>query len=96
MALQQERAKTQRNKSRPQSDWITSSFVQITEKRTKRKSPYLESELWERDELLIVIKYKPYKRNKAALSLLWALDARNHEVTLLIVDKTMVAAVKGQ
>jgi len=56
----------------PQTDWITPSFIQITEKRTKRISPYLESELWERDELLTVIKYEPYKRNKAALSLLWA------------------------
>jgi integrase/recombinase XerD len=81
MALQQERARTQRNRSRPQSDWITPSFVQITQKRTKCKSPYLDSELWEHDELLIVIKYKLYKRNKAALSLLWDLDARNHEVT---------------
>lgn len=30
----------------PQSDWITPSFIQIAEKRTKRISPYLESELW--------------------------------------------------
>jgi integrase/recombinase XerD len=67
----------------PQSDWITPSFIQITERRSKRISPYLESELWERDELLTIIKYEPYKRNKAALSLLWDLDARNHEVTLL-------------
>jgi hypothetical protein len=28
-----------------QSDWITPSFIQITEKRIKRISPYLESEL---------------------------------------------------
>jgi hypothetical protein len=67
----------------PQSDWKTPSFIQITEKRTKRISPYLETELWERDEILTIIKYEPYKRNKAALSLLWDLDARNHEVTLL-------------
>src|SRR3982750_1834107 len=66
----------------PQSDWITPSFIQITEKRTKRISPYLETELWERDEVLTIIKYEPYKRNKAALSLLWDLDARNHEVTM--------------
>jgi integrase/recombinase XerD len=65
------------------SDWITPVFAQIKEKRTKRISPYLESELWERDEILTIIKYEPYKRNKAALSLLWDLDARNHEVTLL-------------
>jgi hypothetical protein len=67
----------------PNSDWIMPAFVQIKEKRTKRLSPYLESELWERDDILTIIKYEPYKRNKAALSLLWDLDARNHEVTLL-------------
>jgi hypothetical protein len=39
--------------------------------------------LWERDELLSIIKYEPYKRNKAALALFWDLDARSHEVTLL-------------
>jgi integrase/recombinase XerD len=67
----------------PTSDWTTPGFSQIKEKRTKRISPYLETELWERDEVLSIIKYEPYKRNKAALSLLWDLDARNHEVTLL-------------
>ncbi len=64
-------------------EWSTPSFVKIQEKRTKRISPYLETELWERDEILSIIKYEKYKRNKAALSLLWDLDARNHEVTLL-------------
>ena len=63
--------------------WITPSFINIKKRKTKRLSPYSETEIWERDELLAVIKYEPYKRNKAALSLLWDLDARNHEVTLL-------------
>ncbi|MGB8936695.1 MAG: hypothetical protein WCC17_16500 [Candidatus Nitrosopolaris sp.] len=54
----------------PTSDWITPSFVQIKEKTTKHISPYLETELWERDEILSIIKYGPYKRNKAALTLL--------------------------
>ena len=67
----------------PKSEWSTPSFVKIHEKRTKRISPYLETELWERDEILSIIKYEKYKRNKVALSLLWDLDARNHEVTLL-------------
>ena len=80
----------------PQSDWITPSFIQITEKRTKRISPYLESELWERDELLAVIKYEPYKRNKAALSLLWDLDARNHEVTLLKIKHIRLKEKYGE
>ncbi len=69
----------------PTSDWVTPSFARIKEKRTNRLSPYLETELWERDEILSIIKYEPYKRNKAALSLLWDLNARNHEITLLKV-----------
>ena len=43
----------------------------------------METELWELEELLLAIKYEPFKRNKAALALFWDLDARNHEVTLL-------------
>jgi hypothetical protein len=80
----------------PQSDWISPSFIQITEKRTKRISPYLESELWERDEFLTIIKYEPYKRNKAALSLLWDLDARNHEVTLLKIKHLRLKEKYGE
>ena len=80
----------------PQSDWITPSFIQITEKRTKRISPYLESELWERDEILTIIKYEPYKRNKAALALLWDLDARNHEVTLLRIKHIRLKEKYGE
>jgi integrase/recombinase XerD len=80
----------------PQSDWITPSFIRITEKRTKRISPYLESELWDRDELLTVIKYEPYKRNKAALSLLWDLDARNHEVSLLKIKHIRLKEKYGE
>ena len=80
----------------PQSDWITPSFIQITEKRTKRISPYLESELWERDEILTIIKYEPYKRNKADLSLLWDLDARNHEVTLLKIKHIRLKEKYGE
>ncbi|MGA9168672.1 MAG: hypothetical protein WBZ20_00820 [Nitrososphaeraceae archaeon] len=43
----------------------------------------METELWEREELLCILKYEPSKRNKAALALFWDLNARNHEVTLL-------------
>src|SRR6266571_2606113 len=66
-----------------QSDWETPAFARIKVKKTKRVSPYSETELWDRDEILFVLKYEPYKRNKAALSLFWDLDARNHEITLL-------------
>jgi hypothetical protein len=46
-----------------QQDWETPTFTRIREKRSKRISPYLETELWERDELFSTIKYEPYKRN---------------------------------
>jgi len=66
-----------------QSEWTTPNFAKIKEKKTKRLGPYSEAELWEREEILSIIKYEPYKRNKAALTLFWDLDARNHEVTML-------------
>ncbi|MGE5683720.1 MAG: hypothetical protein ACM3ZS_01085 [Nitrososphaerota archaeon] len=34
------------------SDWETPGFVSIKKKKSKRISPYLESELWEKQELL--------------------------------------------
>ena len=67
----------------PFSDWETPDFVKIKNKKTKRISPYLENELWEKDDLLAIIKYESYKRNKAILALLWDLDARPHELILL-------------
>ena len=36
-----------------------------SEKRKQRLSPYSETELWDRDEILSIVKYEPYKRNKA-------------------------------
>src|SRR5215472_3731606 len=65
------------------SDWKTPDFVQIKEKKSKRRSPYSENNIWDRDELLTIIKYEPEIRNKAILALLWDLDARNHEITSL-------------
>lgn len=64
-------------------EWKTPEFLKIRERRAVRLSPYTETEIWERDEVLFVIKYEPSKRNKAVLALLWDLDARNHEVTRL-------------
>ncbi len=44
------------------SDWQTPDFVRIKKKISKRISPYLENELWEKEDLLTAIKYEPYKR----------------------------------
>ena len=62
------------------SDWKTPDFVQIKEKKSKRRSPYSENDIWDRDELLTIVKYEPIIRNKVALMLFWDLDARNHEL----------------
>lgn len=59
-------------------DWITPDFVKIKNKLTKRVSPYLDTELWDREEISLIIKYEEFKRNKAALAFMWDLDARNH------------------
>ncbi len=72
-------------------DWFTPNFIKIKQKQTKRLSPYSETEIWERDELLTIIGdelltiigYEPVQRNKAVISLMWDIDARPHEITLL-------------
>jgi hypothetical protein len=77
-------------------EWITPSFLKIKEKRTKRISPYLETELWEKEDVLLITKYELYKRNKAVLTLLWDLDARNHEVTLLKIKHIRLREKYGE
>ena len=56
----------------------------------------METELWDRDEVLLVIKYEQFKCNKAALSLFWDLDARNHEVTLLKIKHIRLREKYGE
>jgi site-specific recombinase XerD len=38
------------------NNWSTPDFVKIKQKPSKRVSPYLETEIWERDELLTIVK----------------------------------------
>jgi integrase/recombinase XerD len=76
--------------------WDTPPFINIKMKRTKRLSPYLETEIWDKDELATIIKFEPYKRNKAVLSLLWDLDARPHEITLLKIKHIRLKEKYGE
>ena len=77
-------------------DWVTPDFVKIKNKLTKRISPYSESELWDREELALIIKYEQFKRNKAAIALMWDLDARNHEITLLKIKHIRLKEKYGE
>jgi integrase/recombinase XerD len=78
------------------NNWITPDFVNINKKKTKRLSPYNESEIWDRDELLSIIKYEPYKRNKAILTLLWDFNARPHEITLMRIKNLRLREKYGE
>lgn len=76
--------------------WITPEFLKIKNKKTKRISPYLESELWDRDDLALVIKYEQFKRNKAAIALMWDLDARPHEIAMLKIKHIRLKEKYGE
>lgn len=78
------------------SEWKTPEFVQIKHKKTKRISPYSESDLWDKDDVLFVTRYEPYRRNKAVLALLWDLDARPHEITLLKIKHISIRDRYGE
>lgn len=78
------------------SDWVTPTFLKIKEKKSKRISPYLESEIWDKDDFQTIIKYESLKRNKAALSLLWDLDARPHEISNLKIKHIKLKEKYGE
>jgi len=86
-----------RDNNTPMEEWKTPDFLQtLKPKKTKRLSPYSETEIWEKDEFLSIIKYEPYKRNKAALALMWDLNARNHELTLLRIKNIRLKEKYGE
>src|ERR687897_1751186 len=76
--------------------WETPAFLRIKNKKTKRISPYVETEIWDKDELLSILKYEPFKRNKAAITLMWDLDARPHEITLLKIKHVRLRDKYGE
>ena len=78
------------------NDWATPDFVNINKKKTKRLSPYNESEIWDREELLSIVKYEPYKRNKVILTLLWDFNARPHEITLMRIKNLRLREKYGE
>jgi integrase/recombinase XerD len=78
------------------SNWITPDFVNIHKKKTKRLSPYNECDIWEKEELISIIKYEAYKRNKAILSLLWDFNARPHEITLMRIKNLRLREKYGE
>jgi site-specific recombinase XerD len=75
---------TNRDKSEDE-DWETPAFLKIKTKKPLRDSPYGVNDIWELDDVLTIVGYEPELRNQAIITLLWDLDARNHEITALRV-----------
>jgi integrase/recombinase XerD len=71
------------NKDKPDEYWETPAFMKIKTKKPLRDSPYDISDIWKLDELLTIVEYEPELRDKAIITLLWDLGARNHEITAL-------------
>ena len=46
--------------------------------------------------MLTIVKYEPFVRNKAALTLFWDLDARNHEITMLKIKNIRLKEKYGE
>ena len=87
---------SQNNIEVTESEWLTPDFFKIKSKKSRRLSPYSETEIWDRGEILLVAKYDQYKRNKAILTLMWDLDARNHEITLLKIKDIRLREQYGE
>ena len=52
----------------PVSEWETPTFARIRHKKTKRLSPYSETEIWDLDELLSILPYERQKQIQPRLS----------------------------
>jgi len=57
--------------------------MRIKHKKPLRDSPYDNNDIWRREDVLTIVEYEPELRNQAIITLLWDLDARNHEITAL-------------
>lgn len=77
-------------------DWQTPEIVRIKSRKSKRLSPYSDSDIWELEELKTLIKYEPYLRNRAAIALMWDLNGRNHEITMLRIKNIRLKERYGE
>ncbi|MGB8936679.1 MAG: hypothetical protein WCC17_16420, partial [Candidatus Nitrosopolaris sp.] len=84
------------NKDKPDEDWETPPFLKIKTKKPLRASPYGINDIWELDDVLTIVSYEPELRNQAIITLLWDLDARNHEVTALRIKDIVLDEQYGE
>ncbi len=84
------------NRDKSEDDWETPPFLKIKSKKPLRDSPYGVSDIWELDDVLTIVSYEPELRNQAIVTLLWDLDARNHEITALRIRDIILDEQYGE
>jgi integrase/recombinase XerD len=84
------------NRDRPDDDWETPPFLKIKTKKPLRDSPYDVNDIWELDDISTIVAYEPELRNQDIITLLWDLDARNHEITALRVRDIVLDEQYGE
>jgi site-specific recombinase XerD len=84
------------NRDKSEDDWETPLFLKIKNKKPLRDSPYGINDIWQLDELLTIVEYEPELRNKAIITLLWDLYARNHEITALRIKDIILNGQYGE
>jgi integrase/recombinase XerD len=73
------------NPGRDSEDWKTPEWFKIKNEKSRRtqNGPYSNFQIWQPDEVLSILKYERNLRNKAIITMMWDLNARNHEITAL-------------
>ena len=84
------------NRDKSDEDWETPAFLRIKTKKPLRDSPYGISDIWELNDVLTIVAYEPELRNQAIITLLWDLDARNHEITALRIKDIILDEQYGE
>ena len=70
-----------RDKEIDREDWDTPKpFYNIKKKKDTRGSSYSPNDVWELDDILLVVKYCPDVRDKTIITMMWDLVHRNHEI----------------
>ena len=64
-------------------------------KKPLRDSPYDISDIWELGDVLTIVRYEPELRNQA-ITMLWDLDARPHEITALRIRDIVLREQYGE
>lgn len=69
--------------------WKSPEFMKIKKKKINQQNKYDSLEIWSKEELLSIIEYEENIRNKAIITLLWDLNARNHEVVRMKIKNVI-------